>query len=118
MEWPAQLPGWVGGPLNQASMFFVLRKEPKDFYFFAAPTYPAMTWIFPQAPEAKVFWSFLQKRTYLLHYLIYLPSPAGSSAQSIFRPYRLGQAGRKMLQLYVLASILIRRVTPSGRIML
>jgi hypothetical protein len=38
--------------------------------------------------------------------------------QSVFRPYRIGQAGRKTLSILVLASIFIRRVSPYGRTML
>jgi hypothetical protein len=47
-------------------MFFSEEKNQKTFMSRALPNFPAMAWIFPQAPKQKSFGSFLQKRTYLL----------------------------------------------------
>jgi hypothetical protein len=46
---------------GKARVFFVLRKEPKDFYFSAASTYPAMARICTLAPKQKSFASFLPR---------------------------------------------------------
>jgi len=41
------------------------RREPKDSFFSAAPTYPAMAGIHPWAPETKVFWFFSSEKNTL-----------------------------------------------------
>jgi hypothetical protein len=42
-----------------------LRKEAKDFYVLALPNYPAMSGIYPWAPQVKVFCFFSsEKKTF------------------------------------------------------
>jgi hypothetical protein len=43
----AQFPTLMFSYRNKDKQFFVLRKEPKDFYSFAAPTIEAMPGIYP-----------------------------------------------------------------------
>jgi len=53
--------------------FFVLRKEPKDFYFSAAPTIQAMAGIYPWAPEPKVFCFFSSEKKILAYPIAIIP---------------------------------------------
>jgi hypothetical protein len=62
-------------------MFFVLRKEPKDFCFSASDTIEAMAGIYPWAPEVKVFCFFSsEKKT--LTYLVWQPNGFQSSGRN------------------------------------
>jgi hypothetical protein len=43
-------------------MFFSEEKNQKTFIFSARPNSPARSWIYPWAPEAKVFWFFSSEK--------------------------------------------------------
>jgi hypothetical protein len=51
-------------------MFFSEEKNQKTFMSWCFPTYPAMAWILPRAPEAKVFCFFSsEKKDFALPHL-------------------------------------------------
>jgi hypothetical protein len=48
-------------------VFFSEEKNQKTFMSAPLPSYPAMAWTYPRAPEAKVFWFFSSEKNILRH---------------------------------------------------
>jgi hypothetical protein len=57
-------------------MFFSEEKNQKTFIFWLLPNSPAMSRIYPWAPEAKVFWFFSSEKNILCCFARgYFPAP-------------------------------------------
>jgi hypothetical protein len=58
--------GWQGGGFSVSGRkAFFLKKRSTGLYFSASPTIEAMAWIYPRAPETRVFWFFSSAKNIL-----------------------------------------------------
>jgi hypothetical protein len=66
------------------------RKEPKTF-FRLLPNDPDMSWIYPQAPEAKVFWFFSSEKNILNDAYPRPDGPRGAAPAGAVPAHALGR---------------------------